>query len=314
MTAPSATRRLDAAPTAAPDEPIGSPTTVSTPGGGSPGSAVTQAAIVSLTGGQPPVTLPTAIATPQAPISVAPNSALAPPTGAPPLPIVAAWHPPVTTLRDAPVDDAPVTGARADQPASALSVIPAAPGAPRPIVRPALQAFGAALHRAAAAERRPAPGGAELPPLFVFPATVAPSLTAPGIAAPIDVMQARWPEAMVARIEHIRDAQNAADTRIRLHPDALGPIDVTVRREGEAVHVHLAAADPATARLLADAQPRLVELADAKGLKLAQSGVDGGAGNPGGDRRQAPAPQAVLPPRPASARDVTESSSETRLA
>jgi flagellar hook-length control protein FliK len=150
--------------------------------------------------------------------------------------------------------------------------------------------------------------------LFFTPVAAPAALQAPTPAAPLDMTQARWPDAMMMRIEQIRDVQNAADTRIRLHPDALGHIDVAVRREGEAVHVHFAAAEPATRTLLAEAQPRLQELAEAKGLKLAQSQVDSGAGH-SGERRQPAAQQPATPPRPASARDAAAADpTDTRLA
>lgn len=180
---------------------------------------------------------------------------------------------------------------------------------------PAAQTFGAALHRAVVAERRPiATLGDPMP--TIIPA--APSVHAVvADVAPLDVTQPRWPEAMMARIEQVREAQAApgsfADTRIRLHPDALGPIEVAFRREGEAVHVHLTAADAATVKLLADAQSRLAELAEAKGLKLTQSAVDAGAGNPGNERRQPPPSQAAYPVRPATTREL-DLSSDTRLA
>ena len=206
----------------------------------------------------------------------------------------------------------PAPPVSADQPVPAVPIVQGAPPAPAPVIRPAAQAFGAALHRAVVAERRPAPTTGEPAPLFLAPVPMAAPAAAP--TPPLDMTQPRWPDAMITRIEQIRDVQNAADTRIRLHPDALGHVDVAVRREGEAVHVHFAAAEPATRTLLAEAQPRLQELAEAKGLKLAQSQVDSGAGN-NGERRQPAAQQPATPSRPASARDAaTAHPTDTRLA
>lgn len=189
-------------------------------------------------------------------------------------------------------------------------------------ILPALQAFGAALQRAVTAERRlttrdPSPDAVV--------AALAASATAPSIVlappAAIDTTQPQWLETMMTRIEQLRDAANApgtsADTRIRLRPDALGTVDVTVRRDEDGVHAHFAAADPATARLLADAQPRLAELAQARGLRLTQAGVDGGAPRDfgQGDRRQpAPAPEPSRAPRSAPSFPADDVAAGDRLA
>lgn len=193
-----------------------------------------------------------------------------------------------------------------------VAVAPASATAPpAPAILPAFQAFGAALHRAAAAERRPV---ARAPIDFLSPA---PALAAsPAIApitdpSPLDTTQPRWPDQMIARIEGLRDLANEADTRIRLHPDALGHIDVALRRENEGVRVHFTAAEPATAKLLADAHPRLTELAEAKGLKLGGAPVDAGASG-GGDRRQPATPQPALPARPVRARAASDAQSDPR--
>ena len=191
------------------------------------------------------------------------------------------------------------------------------PAAIAPAILPALQAFGAALHRAAVAERKPAIR-VEDTAIMSAPVTglAATTLAQP---APVDTTRPHWPETMIARIDDLRDAANApgsaADTRIRLHPDALGAVDVALRRESDEVHVHFTAAEPATARLLADAQPRLTELAEARGLRLTQAGVDG---NGQGDRRQ-PAPHAqpqlARTPRPASSTPADDpAAGEDRLA
>lgn len=189
-------------------------------------------------------------------------------------------------------------------------------------ILPALQAFGAALHRAVTAERRQ--GARELSSdalvaaLASAPAT---SAAAPSPAAAIDTTQPQWLETMVSRIEQLRDAASApgtlADTRIRLRPDALGTVDVTVRRDDDGIHAHFTAVEPATARLLADAQPRLAELAQARGLRLTQAGVDGDAPREfgQGDRRPpAPAPQPSHTPRPASSSPADDSAAGDRLA
>lgn len=74
----------------------------------------------------------------------------------------------------------------------------------------------------------------------------------------------------------------------------------------------------ATRAILADAQPRLAELAQARGLKLGQATVDAGAGGQG--QRQQPAATPTQPQRPASAftraasDDSAAATDSTRLA
>ncbi|NII57853.1 flagellar hook-length control protein FliK [Sphingomonas aerolata] len=168
----------------------------------------------------------------------------------------------------------------------------------------AAQVFGAAIQAASRRRDEPdEPGGA--PAL----GALAPVMTAtPGVSAqpPLDMRQERWPSAMIERIDLLRDAANATDTRIRLIPDALGTIDVSVRRDGDTVHVHFAAEQAATRSLLQEAQPRLAELADARGLKLSQGSVDTGAGQ---QQQRAATPH--QPSAPARARAGTATAADT---
>ncbi|WP_423606020.1 flagellar hook-length control protein FliK [Sphingomonas sp. MS122] len=122
---------------------------------------------------------------------------------------------------------------------------------------------------------------------------------------PLDLSRDDWAGKMVDRIAALRDAAEAADTRIRLAPENLGNVDVSIRRDGDRLHVHFAAENPATRQLLAEAAPRLSELADARGVKLGQTSVDAGTGGQQGTPNQ---PQSSQPLRPAPA---TAQASET---
>lgn len=115
---------------------------------------------------------------------------------------------------------------------------------------------------------------------------------------PLDLSREDWAGKMVDRIAALRDAAEAADTRIRLAPENLGTVDVSIRREGDRLHVHFVADNPATRQLLAEAAPRLAELAEARGVKLGQASVDAGAGGQQGTPGQ---PQSNPPARPAPA-------------
>lgn len=128
-------------------------------------------------------------------------------------------------------------------------------------------------------------------------AALAPGAAAP--APPIDLTRPTWPTAMIDRIEHLRDTAEAVSARIRVVPDALGAIDVSVRTDGQVTHVHLAAEQAQTRAMLAEASPRLAEIAEQRGLKLGRADIDPGGGTGGGDRQQPPAEHRP-PPRPAA--------------
>jgi Meckel syndrome type 1 protein len=186
---------------------------------------------------------------------------------------------------------------------SAAIVIPGpvASAQPMPVVAgataPAFRLFAAAIHAARRDERNDAvltPA-----PMTGIDQTRAPHVAAVTEGTPLDMGNRHWPQQMVERIEGLRDAasamRDAASTSIRLVPDALGTIKVAVRTDGDTVHVHFTAEQAATRTLIADAQPRLTELAEARGIKLAQADVGTGFG--AGDQKQTSA----RPTRPADA-------------
>ncbi len=167
-------------------------------------------------------------------------------------------------------------------------------------VASAAHVFGAAIQAAAHGRDEPADTPAIGPLAAPVAASAIASIPHADPQAPLDMRHERWPTAMIERIEVLRDAANATDTRIRLIPDALGAIDVSVRKDGDTLHVHFNAEQAATRTLLQDAQPRLAELADARGLKLSQGAVETGAGTGQHQQRAAtPQPQPQQPSAPA---------------
>ncbi|MGC5798563.1 flagellar hook-length control protein FliK [Sphingomonas sp. NFX23] len=215
---------------------------------------------------------------------------------------IMAAMPPAKTAVQTPVDttDAP-RWATPDTAPVTLAVAQPDVVQPQPgTVASAAMVFGAAIQ--AATKRREEPDTLAAPsdtPLTPIGATTTHEIkVADAQQAPLDMRQERWPHAMIERIEMLRDAADAVDTRIRLVPDALGAIDVSVKTDGDTVRVHFNAEQAATRTLLADAQPRLAELAEARGLKLSQ----GSLGDSGADQQQrAPAaPQTPNRPAPVS--------------
>lgn len=176
-------------------------------------------------------------------------------------------------------------------------------------VLPARQAFAAAL--AALSPKRAAredDSNDSHDPVGAFAGLVTPTgdttlpTAVPQVAdsqgAALDLRHDRGLRGMIDHIETLRDDANARDTRIRLVPDALGTVDVAVRRDGAAVHVRFSSANEATRAVLTDAQPRLAQLAESRGLSIAGSSVDSGAGGQSQPRTPNPNPTS----RPESAR------------
>jgi hypothetical protein len=188
----------------------------------------------------------------------------------------------------------------------------AAPAIVAGATAPAFRLFAQAIH---AARRDDASNDHLIPAFGLATGAIDPmrALQPAGASgASLDMTGHRWPQAMVDRIEALRDAasaaNDAANTSIRLVPASLGTIDVSVRRDGDTVHVHFNAELAATRTLLTEAQPRLAELAESRGLKLGQASV--GAGTDQNAQRQL----AQQPARIAAAPAPTAHDDETDIA
>lgn len=189
---------------------------------------------------------------------------------------------------------------------TSTTVAPAPTPAPTPAsTGPAGRLFADAIHAAAGQGERSSRADIAPEPAALISAAASQPVTTASVTdrAPINMTQAHWPTKMIERIEYLRDAADAQDTRIKLIPDALGAIDVSMKRDGDTVRVHLAAERPDTRAIIADAQPRLAELGEQRGLKIAASSGQGFGQTGAQDFHQPrgnPAPQ--QPARPASAR------------
>jgi flagellar hook-length control protein FliK len=157
---------------------------------------------------------------------------------------------------------------------------------------PALFALAMAPERKHSEGEGGQPGDLTAAATLLTPADAAQLVAKPGQAErqALDMGRQDWPQKMIDRIEALRDDANANDTSIRLKPDALGRIDVSLRTHADgAVTVRFAAEQPTTRALLADAAPQLNAAAEARGIRLTGTSVDlSGSGMTGGDR---PRPQ-----------------------
>jgi flagellar hook-length control protein FliK len=130
----------------------------------------------------------------------------------------------------------------------------------------------------------------------------------------VDTGRAEWIETLVDRIDDARGQGAARITQIRLMPDALGTVDIRIQQDADRVHVQFST-DTAQARaLLTDAQPRLADLAEARGLKLGDTGVQHGTG--GQRHAERDEPRADRPNRltPDSDPDAPSDDSADRIA
>jgi Meckel syndrome type 1 protein len=187
------------------------------------------------------------------------------------------------------------------------------------VIASAARTFAEAIHRAVTADERarPADPNAPVTQPQATAAISAAAVTATGQAQQqtLDMRQPHWPSAMIQHIEKLRDMADANDMRIRVVPDALGAIDVALRREGDTVQVQLTAEQPQTRAMLADAQPRLTEMAEARGLKL-YHGQPGGTtmqGERQSSQQQQQQPQqraAPVPAAPPSARRAAQADAD----
>jgi flagellar hook-length control protein FliK len=178
--------------------------------------------------------------------------------------------------------------------------------------------FGIALDQRTISADHPSPRDEALQALSAIAGA---GSTAPVVAAAggaqhnaLDMRRDDWPQAMIDRIDALRDAADATSTRITLVPDALGKVDVSLRHDGDTVHVHFAADTAQTRAMLTDAQPRLADAAQARGIRLGQTSVGMGGGEAG---RQPPRqPDAPPPSRPVSAAPASTdaASDSSRLA
>lgn len=219
-----------------------------------------------------------------------------------------------------------------------LAIVRQPPAPPPPVIgvtQPAAQAFAAAISTAAIdlvdPGRRTSTSAeaveARVAPLVDIQRDAGTPAVAPARDALIDTRRQAWLDGMLDHIEALRDAADARDTRIRLIPDALGKLDIAIRKDGDTLHVQFTAETQAARQLLTDAQPRLADIAEQRGLRLGQSTVGLGAGGAGPERgfaepqsqdrtqsQHQPLQVARTNSEPGASADPTDAADERRIA
>lgn len=194
---------------------------------------------------------------------------------------------------------------------------------PTMTVQPARQAFATALAALSVPAKAPDDDGTDAPqaiPGFAAPTAgtllqAAVQQVAAANQGALDPRHDRGLHGMIDHIEMLRDDANARDTRIRLAPDALGTVDVALRRDGDALHVRFSSANEATRLVLNDAQPRLAALAEARGVRIAGSSIDSGADRGGNQPQPQPRTESPRPARtPRVAATTDTDTTDQRLA
>ncbi|WP_230635900.1 flagellar hook-length control protein FliK [Sphingomonas sp. Leaf4] len=182
-------------------------------------------------------------------------------------------------------------------------VVPIAPPAP-PVPVQVAHAAPALLADALPEERdsaTPRDGDVAMPWSIAGMAEAVPRpIAAPAAAddARLDLRDDRWMQGMIDHIETLQGEQaGTGETRIRLSPDALGTVEIVLSHGEDGVAVRFASDTADAGRLLADAQPRLAEMAAQRGLKLGGMQVD--VGSRQGEPRHDP-PPAPRRPQPFS--------------
>ncbi|RYY42976.1 MAG: flagellar hook-length control protein FliK [Sphingomonadales bacterium] len=127
----------------------------------------------------------------------------------------------------------------------------------------------------------------------------------------LDLRRQEWMGQMIDTIEAMREGAPVRETRIALSPDALGKVDIAVRQDGNRVHVHIAAETQAARQILTDAQARLIEIAEQRGVRLGQMTVDQQGAQAQSGQRQPDAGQPFLSaPAPARAEPASTETDE----
>jgi len=229
--------------------------------------------------------------------------------------------------------EAPVVRITLDRPApsqkvSIADVTPAQPQPATPVSPSVADQVFAAFDRPPA---RAANAGASSDPQIDLSTLAAPTTgtqtasavaaTGQGQDAALDMGHQEWTSKMIDKIETLQGAGPARETRLSLMPEALGKVDIAIRQDDSGtIHVQFNTDTQSARQLIADAQPKLAEIAQERGIRLGSTsvesnaaGTNGGTGAGTGSQmnqgqRQDAAPNRHQPSAPPSARREAQTS------
>jgi flagellar hook-length control protein FliK len=138
---------------------------------------------------------------------------------------------------------------------------------------------------------------------------------AQGDGGTLDTRHQAWTSQMIDKIEALRDAAPLRETKISLMPEGLGKLDISIRQDDAGMHVAFNTDTQAARQLITDAQPKLAEIAQERGVRIVSSSVESNATGTGSGssssasnsqmnqgQRQDAAPNRHQPSAPPSAR------------
>ena len=135
--------------------------------------------------------------------------------------------------------------------------------------------------------------------------------TGQGQDAMLDTRHQEWTAKMIDKIEALQDGGPVRETKLSLMREGLGKVDIAIRQDDAgSLHVQFNTDTQAARQLIADAQPKLAEIAQERGIRLGSTSVESnapgtnggtGAGMNQGQRQDAQA-QRNQPSAPPSAR------------
>jgi len=100
--------------------------------------------------------------------------------------------------------------------------------------------------------------------------------------APLDTRHQEWTAKMIDKIEMLQGGP-VREAKLSLMPEGLGKVDIAIRQDDAGLHVQFSTDTPSARQLIADAQPKLAEIAQERGIRIGSTSVDtNAAGSNGG--------------------------------
>lgn len=145
--------------------------------------------------------------------------------------------------------------------------------------------------------------------------------TGQGQDAQLDTRHQEWTAKMIDKIEALQGGGPVRETRLSLMPEGLGKVDIAIRQDDSgSLHVAFNTDTQSARQLIADAQPKLAEIAQERGIRIGSTSVESNAANTNGGtgtganaqmsqgQHQDARPQRNQPSAPPSARREAQTS------